>query len=164
MVYPCAKHSEVGDTCCSLDASRGQVTPPPHRGNKKKIPGKNLQEYPNPGATSFVSKRGNALINNKHFNAPRRERYLKFKQGIQVWNSWRGGMINLRLKNVNSSRRALFFSDLKKWICRRPFSALKLKNNTTISNKTLVQHVNTWPGNIPVIGGVSLIQPRYWHS
>ena len=60
---------------------RASKTPP---GNRKKIPGKNLQESPNPGETGFGAKRGNALINNQHFNAPRGERDLKFKREIQV--------------------------------------------------------------------------------
>ena len=69
---------------------RGQVTSPPRK-NEKKMTGKNLEEYPKPGATRFGAKRGNALINNKHFNAPRGGQYLKFKREIQVLNSWRAG-------------------------------------------------------------------------
>ena len=68
--------------CCSQEARRGQVKP--SWGNKKKIPGKNLQESPKPGATIFGAKRGNALINNQHFNAPRGEWDFKFKREIQV--------------------------------------------------------------------------------
>ena len=57
---------------------------PPPVVNKKKIPGKNLQESPNPGTNIFGTKRGNSLINNQNFNAPRGEKYLIFKQDIQV--------------------------------------------------------------------------------
>ena len=55
----------------------------PPRGNKKKIPGNNLQGYPKPGSNRFGSKRGNALINDQHFNPPRGEQYFIFKQEIQ---------------------------------------------------------------------------------
>ena len=45
----------------------------PPQGNKKKIPGNNLQESPTPGAMRFGAKGGNALINDHHFNAPKGE-------------------------------------------------------------------------------------------
>ena len=50
-------------------------------GNKKKTPGKNLQEYPKARTTIFGAKRGNSLINNQNFNAPKGKRDFKFKLG-----------------------------------------------------------------------------------
>ena len=66
------------------EESTSKPSPPPPGGNKKKIPGKNIQKSPKPGTTRFGAKRGNALINNHHFNTPRGELDLKFKQEIQV--------------------------------------------------------------------------------
>ena len=41
---------------------RARTPPPPPWGEQGEILGKNLQEYPKPGATRFVTKRGIVLI------------------------------------------------------------------------------------------------------
>ena len=43
-------------------------TPPSSPEEREEIPGRNLQEYPKPGATISDAKRGIALIGNHQFN------------------------------------------------------------------------------------------------
>ena len=104
------------------------ITPPhpPHPlGEQEGIPGKNLQESPNPGATRFGTRTVIAIIGNQQFNTPRGEQHFKFKREIQVLNFWHGGGDTYALKKLNSSRRAHLYSDLTKWIDRRLLNAFK---------------------------------------
>ena len=57
--------------------------PPPLLGvTGRKVTGMNLQESPKQGKEIFGVKRGNSLVRNQHFNAPRGERYFDIKMGI----------------------------------------------------------------------------------